>query len=240
MNTSSLFAQQRLLKDISTIMKEPLTEHGIYYEHDEQNMLQGYAMIIGSPDTPYFGGFYLFQFGFPLDYPFSPPQVMYFTNDGYTRFNPNLYINGKVCLSILNTWIGEKWAACQTISTILLTLCSILNKTPYCNEPGCSTTSDGFIPYQKTIHFKNIDFAICKFLQEPTSIPTQFKCFYSNMTESFLKNYDNILEEVEQRQSYKSIEVVKIYGMTTDINYSELKIKLLNTRNLIDTQKELK
>lgn len=240
MNIASSYAQQRLLKDISTIMKSPLTEHGIHYTHDEQNMLQGYAMIIGPPDTPYFGGFYLFQFVFPFDYPFSPPQVTYFTNDGHTRFNPNLYTNGKVCLSILNTWVGEKWSACQTISTILLTLCSILNNTPFANEPGYSKDSEGFIPYQKTIHFKNIDFAICKFLQDPTSIPSSFLCFYSSMKESFLNNYDNILEEVEERQSDNSVEFVKIYGMTTAINYSILKQKLVDTRKLIDTQKELK
>jgi ubiquitin-protein ligase len=58
------------------------------------------------------------------------------TNDGSTRYNPNLYKCGKVCVSILNTWSGDKWSACQTINSILLTLCSLLNNMPFLNEPG--------------------------------------------------------------------------------------------------------
>ena len=46
----------------------------------------------------------------------------YLTNDGKTRFNPNLYRNGKVCISLLNTWKGEQWTSCQTIESILLSL----------------------------------------------------------------------------------------------------------------------
>ena len=39
-------------------------------------------------------------------YPFEPPKVLILTVDGRTRINPNLYANGKVCLSILGTWSG--------------------------------------------------------------------------------------------------------------------------------------
>ena len=73
--------------------------------------------------------FYL-NLNFPTDYPHTPPTVTYYTNDGYTRFNPNLYKNGKVCISILNTWKGEQWTGCQTIRTILLSLCTLLNNNP--------------------------------------------------------------------------------------------------------------
>jgi ubiquitin-protein ligase len=49
----------RLLKDVKGIMKNPnhLKENGIYYIHDEIDILKGYAMIVGPKDTPYFGGF---------------------------------------------------------------------------------------------------------------------------------------------------------------------------------------
>jgi len=57
------------------------------------------------------------------------------------RLNPNLYENGNVCLSLLNTWIGketEVWNA--TNSSILQLLISIqglvLNASPYFNEAG--------------------------------------------------------------------------------------------------------
>jgi ubiquitin-protein ligase len=53
---------QRLLKDVKQIMKHPLTDNGIYYSHDESDMMKGYALIVGPEDTPYFGGFYFFKF----------------------------------------------------------------------------------------------------------------------------------------------------------------------------------
>ena len=40
-------------------------------------------------------GAYMFEFTYPTEYPFVPPKVTYLTNDGKTRFNPNLYRNGK-------------------------------------------------------------------------------------------------------------------------------------------------
>ena len=82
------------------------------------------VLIFGPKDTPYENGYYLFKFKFPIDYPYNPPKVVYMTNDGKTRFNPNLYRNGKVCVSILNTWSGDQWTGCQTISSVLLTLCT--------------------------------------------------------------------------------------------------------------------
>ena len=53
---------RRLQKDIIDIIKNPLTEHGIYYAHDEGNMLHGYAIIFGPSDTIYRYGAYCFKF----------------------------------------------------------------------------------------------------------------------------------------------------------------------------------
>ena len=75
---------------LKIITKNPLSKDGIYYKHDETNMLLGYALIIGQKDTPYAYGNFLFKFSFPTNYPYSPPTVTYHTNDGLTRFNPNL------------------------------------------------------------------------------------------------------------------------------------------------------
>ena len=129
---------QRLVKDIKQVIKEDISKDGIYYKHDETNMLLGYALIIGMENTPYEYGYFLFKFNFPEDYPFTPPVVSYLTNDGKTRFHPNLYKNEKVCLSILNTWKGEGWTSCQNIKSVLLTLKSILDNKPLTHEPGIS------------------------------------------------------------------------------------------------------
>lgn len=65
-------------------------------------ILQIHALITGPFDTPYEGGFFLFLFRCPPDYPIHPPRVKLITTGHNTvRFNPNFYRNGKVCLSIL-------------------------------------------------------------------------------------------------------------------------------------------
>ncbi len=229
---------KRLLKDVRQIIRHPLTDNGIYYSHDDADCSKGYAMIIGPSDTPYFGGYYFFKFDYPSDYPFTPPKVTYMTNDGSTRFNPNLYKCGKVCVSILNTWSGDKWSSCQTINSVLLTLCSLLNDAPLENEPGQTKGSRDFVPYQKSIEFKNIDFAICDMILKQ-KIPEPFQMFYPFITEQFINNYDKLLTFVKSHKSDEpSNQVVQIYGMNTHINYLNLEKKLIQTKEFVDSQKE--
>ena len=228
---------KRLLKDVKQIIRHPLTDNGIYYSHDETDMTKGYAMIVGPSDTPYFGGYYFFVLDYPTDYPFSPPKVTYMTNDGITRFNPNLYKCGKVCVSILNTWHGDKWSSCQTINSILLTLCSLLNESPLENEPGHTKQSRDFIPYQKSIEFKNIDFAICELINlNKKKIPQPFEIFYPFMKQHFIDNYDKLITYVNSKNKEISIQQVDIYNMKTNINYSNLETKLIETKQIIDTK----
>lgn len=80
------------------------------------------------------GHFFVWWLEFPLC------QLVYYHSGGL-RLNPNLYACGKVCLSLLNTWSGqknEKWI--PSMSTMLQVLVSIqaliLNEKPYFNEPG--------------------------------------------------------------------------------------------------------
>lgn len=230
---------KRLLKDVRQIIKHPLTDNGIYYTHDDSDMTKGYAMIVGPADTPYFGGYYFFVFDFPFDYPFSPPKVTYMTNDGLTRFNPNLYKCGKVCVSILNTWSGDKWSSCQTINSVLLTLCSLLNDAPLENEPGQNKKSIDFIPYQKSIEYKNIDFSVCDMILKK-KIPQPFEMFYPFMKELFIHNYDKLLQRIKDKNNEVSIQKVCIYNMHTNIDYSALENKLIQTKQFIDSISDFK
>lgn len=52
------------------------------------------------------------------------------------RFNPNLYKNGKVCLSILGTWTGPAWSPALTLEKVFVSIQSLLSEQPYTNEPG--------------------------------------------------------------------------------------------------------
>ncbi len=86
-------------------------------------------LITGPRGTPYANGCFEFDVYFPPDYPQSPPLVhLLTTGNGTVRFNPNLYNDGKVCLSILNTWHGrpeEKWNPQH--STLLQVIFSFIN-----------------------------------------------------------------------------------------------------------------
>lgn len=217
----------RLLKDVKQIMRNPLTENGIYYIHDDEDMRKGYAMIVGPSDTPYFGGFYLFELTYPFDYPHSPPSVLYCTNGDRIRFNPNLYVCGKVCVSLLNTWRGEQWTSCQTISTVLLTLCSLLCSDPLLNEPGVTEQHKDFEPYTRIIEYKNIEVATLKMINKNNSVfPVKFDAFYTIMMEQFSKNKNATIEFLEKKkEENKGISVVStsLYSMANvKINWEKL------------------
>lgn len=104
---------------------------------DENDFAKIHALVSGPFETPYEGGFFYFILRCPPDYPLSPPRVRLMTTGrGTVRFNPNLYQNGKVCLSILGTWSGPGWSSTQSISSVLLSIQSLMNSAPYHNEPG--------------------------------------------------------------------------------------------------------
>lgn len=96
------------------------------------------ACIFGPEGTPYDSGAFIFDIFLPFDYPNVPPNFrLLTTGGGKVRFNPNLYNNGKVCLSLLGTWSGPSWNSSSTILQVLVSIQSlILVSDPYFNEPG--------------------------------------------------------------------------------------------------------
>ena len=211
---------RRIISDIKELRKQPLSSHGIYYEHDETDILKGRALIIGPADTPYADGFYLFKFTFPANYPHAPPVVEYCTNDKKTRFNPNLYRCGKVCLSILNTWQGEKWSGCQTISSVLLAICTVLNDAPLLNEPGLTKKHSDFEHYNDILRYKNIEVAIFEML-ERADIKTEFAMFQSIMHEHFQKNKEKIRARLDLAKDGELI-ITGVYQMRIILEYQKL------------------
>jgi ubiquitin-conjugating enzyme E2 Z len=218
----------RLMRDVHDIMSNPLTSDGIYYVHDDEDLLRGYAMIMGPSDTPYFGGYYFFEFTYPTDYPHSPPTANYMTNGDNIRFNPNLYVNGKVCISLLNTWRGEQWTSCQTISTVLLNLCTLLIQNPLLNEPGVSSSHPDLKNYTRIIEFKNIEIAILRMVtRNPSSFNDKFNVFYPFVKENFFKNVADIekfiIEKCNTDPNKEKVQTT-MYMMTVVIDYPKLKI----------------
>lgn len=104
--------------------------------YEDDRIDKGFALIEGPENTPYEGCLLLFSFQFPYDYPFSPPRVLFLTTDRKTRFHPNLYVDGKVCLSILGTYSGPTWSGTQSLSTVLLSILALLDNNPLTHEPA--------------------------------------------------------------------------------------------------------
>lgn len=227
---------KRLTKDIKEIYKNPLTDNNIYYVHNEEDILKGQALIIGPSDTIYEGGYYLFNFNFPFDYPHSPPTVTFHTNDGCTRFHPNLYKSGKVCLSILNTWDGEPWTGCQTISSVLLTICSLLTNDSLLHEPGITSEHKDFSQYHEIIRFKNIEFSMCNLLLKPY-FKNNFKNLYDTVIKNFLETYENkklLIDKAKkafEKSNCSNKILTSIYRLECSIDYDKLNNILDKTYN---------
>jgi ubiquitin-conjugating enzyme E2 Z len=214
----------RLVKDVKDINNNPLHSDGIFYKHDSENFLIGRAMLIGPKDTPYEGCPMLFRFNFPESYPHDPPKATFLTGDGNTRFHPNYYKCGKVCLSILNTWSGEKWSGCQTITSILLTMYSILTDNPLIHEPGMSGQTQTAEDYKKMVDYsckrKIIDFLENRFSQE-------FEPFYSDYINYIKENKQQLLKIYEEKEKTCNLETLNspTYSFQTKVEYNKLNSK---------------
>jgi ubiquitin-conjugating enzyme E2 Z len=231
---------KRIISDIVEVSKPSLKENGIYYQHDEKDILKGYALIIGNKDSVYANGYYLFKFSFPTTYPHQPPEVLYLTNDGETRFNPNLYKSGKVCLSILGTWDGDPWDGTQSISSILLSICTlVLHNTPLLNEPQVTRKHQDYNKYHEILTYKNYEIAIHGILSKKY-LPKNCECFYEIMQDHFLENYNNIVQKLDQLSGkYSRIQTISIYiyPQTIQINYSKMKNLITNLYNNLKKEK---
>lgn len=100
-------------------------------------------LIIGPNDTPYEYAPFVLDMHLHPSYPNHPPEVFFHSwTNNQGPINPNLYEDGKVCLSLLGTWHAdehnESWSPSR--STVLQILVSLLGlvlvREPYYNEAG--------------------------------------------------------------------------------------------------------
>ncbi|KIJ53628.1 hypothetical protein M422DRAFT_58490 [Sphaerobolus stellatus SS14] len=124
-----------LIKEISALSTS--LPPGVWVRVDDVRTDVIKFMIAGPEGTPYANGLYEFHCFMPINYPNSPPLINFqTTGGGKVRFNPNLYNNGKVCLSLLGSNENEQWSPSQ--STLLQVIVSIqsmiLVEAPYFNE----------------------------------------------------------------------------------------------------------
>ena len=215
-------ALKRILnKDMKAIQEINLNSQGIFIEFNEDNMFEAKAMIVAPQDSLYFGGYLLFKIIFPKNYPFAPPQVTYISRNK-VRVHPNLYVNGKVCLSILGTWSGPKWTTVMDITTVLLSIQSLLDNNPLHHEPGqeknISMTND---LYNQVIEYDSINTLLFKNL---LNIPSGYEIFQPIMKDIFIQNQKIIDEKIKKNRKVKTHKIFVPFYNRIDIliNYKEL------------------
>ena len=233
-------AIKRITKDIRDIYKNPLNENKIYIHYDEENIFKMYCLIIGTENTPYEDGFYLFDFTFSEEYPLKPPKVEYCTLNGNIRFNPNLYTCGKVCLSILNTWHGEQWSPVNSITTILLAIQSfVLIQEPLRNEPGFEDCQDERIGnYDDIIYYENFNTAIYKMIVNEDERfeffkPIMIQYFHENY-EKIIKNYEIFVDRMLKKYEKHPITFNAVYSMRYKPNFDKTRSNLESYYNLLN------
>ncbi|CAG0917518.1 unnamed protein product [Notodromas monacha] len=158
------------------------------------------AVILGPDGTPYEGGFFMFLIGCMPDYPISPPRVRFLTTaDGNVRFNPNLYKDGKVCVSTLGTWEGPPWTPAITLSTLLVTIQSLMTEEPLLNEPGFtknSVSEDKIKLYNQFVQHETLRVAVVDNLRTHLKISDESP-FKKVMVKNFVEHFDSYVARCE-------------------------------------------
>ncbi|XP_054271002.1 ubiquitin-conjugating enzyme E2 Z-like [Macrosteles quadrilineatus] len=188
----------RIKRDLVAIHNDPAP--GIHVVADEQDITLVHCLLVGPDNTPYEGGFFYFIVRFPPNYPIAPPKVKLMTTGGSeVRFNPNLYKDGKVCLSILGTWEGPGWSPAQSLTSVLISIQSLLNEKPYHNEPGYENGRSSVVErYNQLIQHETLRVAVVGMLDDDYSInlPQPLRQVMENY---FVSNYETYTALIDSR-----------------------------------------
>jgi len=222
----SSFFMKRLKKDIENIYREPIPF--VFVAPDDDDLTQIHAIICGPEGTPYEGGFFYFFIRVTADYPIKPPLVrLMTTGNGIVRFNPNLYANGKVCLSILGTWPGPEWTAAQSISSMLVSIQSLMNDKPLFNEPGITMKSHGdeFEQYNNYIRHEVLRVAALDNVEGFTKLPPSLYAFIKSSFPDYIEHYQKVIGKNKMLDG-KTMQHFFRYGDNGKYRYKELESRL--------------
>ena len=134
------FSQELLKKQLRDINKS--TDLGFSVGLIDDNDYYKWSVLFTGPeDTIFEGGLFKAILTFPKDYPQNPPEMKFITE----MFHPNIYKDGRVCISILHSpgvdrfneqeKAEERWRPSLGAEQILISVISMLND-PNCNSPA--------------------------------------------------------------------------------------------------------
>jgi ubiquitin-conjugating enzyme E2 O len=142
LSSSSAKAPLKRIAKEHKILANSLPEGEIYVRTYESRLDLLRCLIIGPKDTPYESAPFLIDLYLGEKFPDEPPTAHFHSwTSGMGRINPNLYEEGKICLSLLGTWSGkadnERWSEKATILQLLVSLQGLVFVSkPFYNEAG--------------------------------------------------------------------------------------------------------
>ena len=217
---------KRIQNDIKLYFKSDLNNNGIYIIFNDKNIYNAKALIIGPDETPYKNGFYFFDINYTDKYPQEPPKVLLCSLNKRTRFNPNLYTGGKVCLSILGTWSGPGWTPCLSTNEVMLSIQSLMNNNPIVNEPGYENlkpeTSSESRNYIKILEYHNHLIAVIQMIED---IPNGFSCFRELIESKFCENYKTNMEFLTSKlnsEDNNKVVNLNMYSLGEKLSYNHI------------------
>ena len=225
---------RRIMGDLRELLKDSL--EGVFIHFDESDINHMIVMIRGQ-EGPYEFCQFLFHISFSDDYPMSPPIIKFCSSDGRTRLNPNLYIEGKVCLSILGTWSGDPWTSVMTIKTVILSIMAlVMTREPLKNEPGLeSSPLDRIETYNQIVEYASLNILVNQ-INNPSEM---FTPLLKNMKVQFIKDYPALIEKVDTLiQSENNQKTVKIsyHSQTAKLDYDSLKKRIQDLYGIVSLE----
>jgi ubiquitin-protein ligase len=218
-------ALRRISIDIADLQKDPIAGTAIYV--DETDIKRIYVAIVGPDDSCYESGVYFFQFDFPNTYPHEPPKGKFLNYQNSTvRMHPNMYVCGKLCLSILGTWNGPSWTSVMTLKSIILNIQALLDDDPLRNEPGYENgkLTEKHKNYAKIIRYYNYKDFVCgtnKILAQATRPVINY--FSEFLTNHFKTNRDKIITKLSNLNK-DGVQKIRVdyHSTEADINYEPI------------------
>lgn len=122
-----------LRNQLKELNKNPIEGFSVGLK-DDDSIYEWNVLMEGPSDTSYEGGYFPCTLSFPKEYPNKPP-VMKFNTPSF--WHPNVYPDGRVCISILHEAkedeqnaqekMSEKWRPILGVEAILVSVLSMLS-----------------------------------------------------------------------------------------------------------------
>jgi ubiquitin-conjugating enzyme E2 R len=238
---------QKQLKELTT---KPL---GGFRVEVNDDLFQWTVWFAGPAGTPYHPAHYKAVLSFPSDFPMKPPEFRIVSS----FWHPNVYPDGRVCISILHP-PGEdemnsgetammRWTPIQSIQSVLLSVISLLSD-PDSQDAGAPANVDALVQFRKDKEAFNSrcqELAKKALLELPAGfVPPSLEDAKHHVPQergmSFLASEDFVAteDEVEQHPYGSELTSLRDMGVGADRSDDELLAMLTKCKGDIATVME--